>query len=258
MIQLQNKYFISGELFFATAFHIGSGKAGDGKVDNGILKDLQGRPVLPGSSLKGCFRSLAERIAHSLDLKACFLDMSLCSGEDFECVNGVSDERYRDLKKEIMKSKNPLNYLQENNHLCDICNLFGSKMHASRIFFSDGSLTEWNEINYVRDGVVIDRDTETARDKLKYDFEVAPDSTRFKINIEVENLSAKETRLVQAVLTIWEEGFSLGGNSSRGLGKVNLEKLKIQYLDFNDKKSFNQFILKRKNGLREVSLGALV
>lgn len=260
MLELKSKYFITGKVHFNTAFHIGSGKAGEGKVDNGILKDFQGKPILPGSSLKGNFRSLAERISHSLDQKACFLDMSLVTLTDFECINGVSNERYRDLRKEINSRENPYKYMEDNNYICDVCKLFGSKIHASRIFFSDGllDLNSWSQVTYVRDGVVIDRDTETARDSLKYDFEVAPENTIFDIKIEIENPSESEKKLVQAVLTLWEDGFTLGGNSSRGLGKVKLEALDIRFLDFTDKNQFSNFIKNRTKNLPPVTLNSLV
>ncbi|MFN8578241.1 MAG: CRISPR-associated RAMP protein Csx7 [Candidatus Sericytochromatia bacterium] len=259
MLKLDKKYFIKAKVQFDTAFHIGSGKAGDGRVDNGILKDFQGKPILTGSTLKGNFRALAERISHSLNQTACFLDMNLSSGNDFECINGVSNDRYRDLKKDINKSSNPYDYMKNNKYICDICNLFGSKIHASRIFFSDGllNLDTWNDITYIRDGVVIDRDTETARDSLKYDFEVAPENTTFDIKIEIENPSKEELNLIQAVLTIWKEGFSVGGNSSRGLGKAHLKDLEIKFLDFSDQSAFSNFIKNGAEKLPVMNLSAL-
>lgn len=261
MLDLKSKYFISGKLKFSTAFHIGSGKAGEGKVDSGILKDFQGKPILPGSSLKGSFRALAEKISHSLDQTACFLDMKLVDNQDFECVNGVSNQRYKELKEKINNNTNPFNYMLENNYLCDVCKLFGSKMHASRIFFSDGllELSTFSDVTYVRDGVVIDRDTETARDGLKYDFEVAPENTTFNIKIELENPSESEIKLVQAVLTLWQEqDFTLGGNSSRGLGRVRLNNLDIRLLDFTNKNNFASFIKNKTKDLPKIELSVLV
>ncbi|HHC25089.1 MAG TPA: CRISPR-associated RAMP protein, partial [Desulfobacterales bacterium] len=85
----KRKVRITGNLVFETAFHIGSGKEGELAADMGVLLEPDGRPILPGSSLKGNFRSFAERLSDYLGLKACLLD------SDLSGVKCVSDETYR-------------------------------------------------------------------------------------------------------------------------------------------------------------------
>ncbi len=87
-MRFEKRYVISGKLYFESAFHIGSGSMGD-LSDSGILKDPAGNPILPGSTLKGKFRSTVEKIAFSLKGKACLLNSAL-SG-----VNCVSDQDFR-------------------------------------------------------------------------------------------------------------------------------------------------------------------
>ncbi|HLC14727.1 MAG TPA: RAMP superfamily CRISPR-associated protein, partial [Thermodesulfovibrionia bacterium] len=161
------KVRITGELIFETAFHIGSGLEGELASDMGILKELDGRPILPGSTLKGNFRSLAERLSDYLGFTACLLDSEL-SG--IECV---SDEKFRkrvyDNFKDLKKENDKIAWLSE--HTCRICHLFGSPLQASRIFFSDGKLQDWGRSIQIRDGVCIDRDSETAVPRAKYSFE---------------------------------------------------------------------------------------
>jgi len=243
----QNKYFekkvqITGELGFKTAFHIGSGKEGDSSSKMGILKDQNDTPLLPGSSLKGCFRAYAEHLAGYLNLRACLLD------KDLSGVPCVSDETIRKAVDEKIKGwkseKSRFEEIYENT--CDICKLFGSPMMASRIFFSDGELIEWSRGIQVRDGVCIDRDSETARPKALYNYEVAPKNTRFAITIDIENPNRNERALIAAVLSEWENGFRMGGLTSRGLGMVKLYNLAVKMVDYTDMTQLKPFLLERK------------
>lgn len=243
-----NKHFvrkvrIAGNLAFSTAFHIGSGREGEMASDMGVLLDPDGDPVLPGSSLKGNFRTFAERLAPYLNMTACLLD------SDLSGVDCVGDEAYRrgkvheafiDLKSEKQK----LSWLAQ--HTCDVCRLFGSPYQASKIFFSDGVLEEWSRSIQVRDGVCIDRDTETARHGAKYDFEVAPKDAIFSTVIEIENPDDQEIALVAAVIGEWENGFRLGGFTSRGLGRVRFIDTKVMELDYTDKNALLAYLMEKK------------
>jgi CRISPR-associated RAMP protein (TIGR02581 family) len=238
----RQKMKITATLIFETAFHIGSGKEGDLATDMGVLKDNQGLPVLPGSTLKGCFRATAEKLSGYLGFSACMLDSEL-SGE-----NCVGDQGYfmkvNNEFKEVKTEKGKLAWL--GNHTCDVCRLFGSPLQASRIFFSDGALKKWEGGYQVRDGVAIDRDSGTARDGLKYDFEVASKDTEFEVIIEIENPEERELALVAAVLAEWQSGFRLGGFTSRGLGRVVLSQAKVERVDYEDSNQLREYLLNRR------------
>jgi CRISPR-associated protein Csm3 len=189
---LNRRIKISGNLIFETAFHIGSGKEGELAAKMGLLREADGRPILPGSTLKGNFRAFAERLSEYLGFTACLMDSSLSE------KNCVSDENFRKTvvdeksQKTVEKEFQALKTEDEkitwlSNNTCDICRLFGSPLQSSRIFFSDGTLTRWGQRIQIRDGVCIDRDTETARPGAKYDFEVVPAEAVFEVTIELEN-----------------------------------------------------------------------
>lgn len=240
----KNKVQIKGTLTFETAFHIGSGKEGELATNMGVLIDQDGRPILPGSTLKGNFRSLAERLSAYLGLSACLLDNGL-SGDG--CFTGLSDQERNpkyEVFKELKTEDAKLKWLHKNT--CDICRLFGSPLHASHIFFSDGVLINWSNALQIRDGVCIDRDSETARHGAKYDFEVVPAGAVFTITIELENPADKELALVGAVLTEWESGFRIGGFTSRGLGRVRLEDKTVRQVDYTDPDQLKPYLLKRE------------
>jgi CRISPR-associated RAMP protein (TIGR02581 family) len=242
------KYFrtkvkIDGTLTFDTAFHIGSGKEGELATNMGVMIETDGRPILPGSTLKGCFRATAERLAAYLGLNACLLDYEL-SGEN--CFTGLKQEEQK-VKYETFREKTEVAKLQwlEDN-LCDICRLFGSPLQASHIFFSDGKLATWSNGLQIRNGVCIDRDSETARPGPLYDFEVVPAGASFKVTIELENPAEKELAIVAAVMTEWEDGFRLGGFTSRGLGRAKLHDKTIHKVDYTDPDQLKSYLLNRE------------
>lgn len=238
---LQEKVRIEGTLIFETAFRIGSGREGELGTELGILRDIEGRPILPGSSLKGSFRAWCERLAPHLGLRACLLDRAL-SGEDCVGDEAYRQQLYRDFK-ELPSEAAKAAWLEDQT--CDICRLFGSPLQASRIFFSDGTLTLWAGTTQVRDGVCIDRDSETARPRLKYDFEVVPPGAQFTIVIDLENPEEQELALIAAVLAEWQAGIRLGGFTSRGLGRAKLSSLKVFHLDYGNPVQLQDYLLKR-------------
>src|SRR6266705_5663978 len=94
---------------------------------------------------------------------------------------------------------------------------------------------EWHGVLEVRDGVAIDRDTEKAKDRLKYDFEVVPASTTFKLEILLENATKRDIQLLCVGLSEFVHGFGVvGGKRSRGLGVAQLEGLQVSALELYD------------------------
>jgi CRISPR/Cas system CSM-associated protein Csm3 (group 7 of RAMP superfamily) len=91
---------------------------------------------------------------------------------------------------------------------------------------------EWGSVIQRRDGVAIDRDSEKAKDRLKYDFEVVPASTAFTLEIMLENATPQDLQLISIGLSEFVHGFGVvGGKRSRGLGVCLLEELKVQGLE---------------------------
>lgn len=248
----RNKVEIEGTLSFETAFHIGSGKEGELATNMGVMIEADGRPVLPGSTLKGNFRSNAERLSVYLGLSSCLLDEGLSGSE---CFTGLSFQKRKsknDEFKDLKAADAKLNWLEDNT--CDTCRLFGSPLQASRIFFSDGILVQWGNSLQIRDGVCIDRDSETARYGAKYDFEVVPAGAAFKTCIELDNPDEKELALVGAVLAEWESGFRIGGFTSRGLGRVCLKDKTVRQVDYTDSEQLKEYLLNREMQTAETLL----
>ena len=241
---LRQKIRLTASLVFDTAWRIGSGKEGETMSDLGVVIDPIGQPVLPGSSLKGKLRSTCEILSHALGLSACMLNY------DASGVKCTSDVKYysnvRETYQEALQKglQDRLQWIEENT--CDVCKLFGSPMQASRLCISDGMLKEWASIVQVRDGVVIDRDSQTAVNGLKYDYEVIPPGSRFEICIDLENPTDQDVALLGAALFEWHAGSSIGGFTSRGLGRFRLEDIQLAGVDMTDSEQRVKFLTGKK------------
>ena len=253
MFQLNKKIRLTASLVFDTAWRIGSGKEGETMSDLGVMLDPNGQPILPGSSLKGKLRSTCETLSHALGLSACMLN------HDASGVNCTSDvdyyQRVRNNYQKTLKQglNNRLQWIDSNT--CDVCQLFGSPVKAGRLWVSDGTLNEWASVVQVRDGVVIDRDSQTAVDGLKYDYEVIPPSSRFDLCVDLENPTNPDLALLGVALFEWHAGSSVGGFTSRGLGRCHLEDIKLVGVDMNKPDELLKFLTEKKVEDRYSNLG---
>ena len=253
MFQLNKKVRLTASIVFDTAWRVGSGKEGETMSDLGVMLTTTGEPILPGSSLKGKLRSTCETLSHALGLRACLLNQA-ASGID--CTSDV--KYYSDVREDYQDTfEKGLDKRCEwiENHTCDVCKLFGSPVKAGRLWVSDGKLEPWTSAVQVRDGVVIDRDSRTAVDGLKYDYEVVPASSRFQLCIDLENPDDADLALLGAALFDWHAGSSLGGFTSRGLGRFHLEDIKVSQVDLNDPAQRLNFLTKKDAAARFNPLG---
>ena len=239
--ELRNRYIFTGKLVMQTALHIGGGRVKLSKSDSPVVLTPDQKPFIPGSSFKGALRSTIEKIVPGLP------DFSSCALID------LSDERLRELTEKQRENTCPTvrqkDIAQQRRHapdkteeiqqqtlkaLCDTCLLFGSPFAAARLNINDLYMPkeEWSGIIQIRDGVAIDRDSEKAKDRLKYDFEVVPASASFNLEIVLENATPKDLQLVCVGLSEFVHGFGvIGGKRSRGLGVSKLDGLEVSALE---------------------------
>ena len=90
-------------------------------------------------------------------------------------------------------------------------------------------LDDWDISMFeIRNGVTIDRDSETAKKGALYDFEVVPAGTKFKFYMFIENPENWEMGLILTGIDLFNNGYAnLGGIKSRGLGTLNIDLRKI-------------------------------
>lgn len=248
---LHEKVIIRGTVKPLTALHIGWQRSFDPvESDAPVIKDPEGNPYIPGSSFKGVLRSFIEGFLGGADLpeklQPCFpTDNELCIDEDKieEIRKQVAKKRAEQEKRKeklISSEKEIANYIIQK--ACPVCRIFGSSYMGAKLKIKDMPVeSEWNNTFYrIRDGVVIDRDSRTARDKGKYDFEIVSPGVSFDLEIVGDNLKDYEQGLIFTAFDLISEGFgSIGGNVSRGTGRIQIELNKIEIL--NTKKFFELY-----------------
>jgi CRISPR-associated RAMP protein (TIGR02581 family) len=222
----KNRLEISGILSTVTALRVGAGKSIDPiSSDMPVMKDAFGRPLIPGSSFKGAMRSHLESFIRGIDLKL--------ANDPSELVSPYWMNKIKDLKKKVDEDKSLTSKAKDIKLTEDLIKetdrvslLFGSPWMAGKLQIQDLHVVPeiWFGQYQERDGVSIERDTETAADGRKYDFQVVPAGTQFSFRAIVENATDAELGLLMIGLTQFEnEMIPLGGGTSRGLGVVKLE-----------------------------------
>ncbi|MFM5983334.1 MAG: CRISPR-associated RAMP protein Csx7 [Sphaerospermopsis kisseleviana] len=229
----KNRLEITGKLTTITALRISAGRSTEPiGTDLPVIKDALGQPLIPGSSFKGALRSRLESFLRGID-------PSLAEDPaDFTTTTRNNEVKY-------LKDKYKDNDFQLTENLLEmtdlISRLFGSPWIASKFQIRDLNVVPdtWFGQYQERDGVAIDRDTETAADGKLYDFQVVPASTEFQFHAIVENAETWELGLLMIGLHQFEtEQIPLGGGRSRGLGVVKLNIEKMRWVDVEDDAKF--------------------
>lgn len=230
MIKLTNRYLFTGRVVLKTALHIGGGRVTLSNSNSPIVLTPEEKPFIPGSSFKGALRSTVEKLVPMLPEDAHLFSCGLPTTPD----NKHTCPTARDVRKHTLTD-------EERQYLCHTCLLFGSPFAAARINVNDlyiakdkvrTSEDDWSGIIQIRDGVAIDRDSETAVDKRKYDYEVVPATTAFDLAITLENATPEDLQLVCIGLSEFVSGFgAIGGRRSRGLGACIVEDFTVYALE---------------------------
>ncbi len=225
---------IRGTLITVTALRIGAGRSVEPiGSDLPVVKDAVGNPFIPGASFKGAMRSRLESFLRAIDDRFAV---------DPDRLILRMNQRVKDLKREAEKIEERSRdswltdaLLSEKDLVTDyISHLFGAPWLAGKLQIRDLYVVpgSWFGQYQERDGVAIDRDTETASDGKLYDFQVVPAGTQFEFRAVVENAEDWELGLLAIGLHQFEtEQIPLGGGRSRGLGVVKLDIESMKWFD---------------------------
>lgn len=218
---------LSGTLTTVTALRISQGRSTEPiGSDLPVVKDALGRPFIPGSSFKGALRSRLESFVRGINSQEA-IDPS-------ELVGPTKMRWLKDQKKLYENNDAALTAaLLEETDL--VSQVFGSPWIAGKFQVRDLTVMPdlWFGQYQERDGVSIDRDTETASDGKLYDFQVVPAGTPFEFKAVVENAEDWELGLLMIGLHQFEtQQIPLGGGRSRGLGVVQLDISDTWWVDY--------------------------
>lgn len=265
---LQNRLHIHGKLAAQTALRIGAGRSSDiNGNDLPVLRDSLGAPFIPGASLKGVFRARIESLVQAVHGTEQYDNNQIATLSrklrdiQYSQPNREQAELNKDFLQAISSLPSPSRPLdfneleqrtaaigalkQQNNNLADdivskivwrssslIDVTFGSPQIAGRIFFKDALVDRalWFDQFEIRNGVALNRDTETVEQGLLYDYEVVPAGMRFCFELTLENAAPWQLGMVLLALRPWQAGdVQIGGFRSRGLGYVQLIDIKATY-----------------------------
>ena len=210
-----DKLIIVGDIVLDSPMHIGTGDVTLRGADV-VLRDKNGYPYIPGSSLAGVVLSHAQSL---LDINNEMIRKS------FSKLTG------RHLKKE---DKDKI------DHMASVVKFRSSSMKMKE------KLT--NAPVHVRDGIRINEKTRSAADKAKFSLEAVPPGLRFDLWIEVElgRITKEEDKkwLLALIYAVLIRDFSdrqlglLGKGSARGTGWFHFEDLYAAQVEADNFPSF--------------------
>lgn len=215
---LLGKVVLSGEMELKTGLHVGASKETMkiGGIDSPVVRDpITDFPYIPGSSLKGKMRSLWEQTNKAENKIDYTLKPPESPVQRHECES------------------------REDAENCIVCRIFGSAKGGfpSRIIVRDLHLTKEskNELEKIDTGLkytewkfenVIDRITAEANPRQ---IERVPAGSKFGFeiiyNIENKEQVEEDLKNVEKCMELLRDDY-LGGQGSRGYGKVEFTNLK--------------------------------
>jgi len=190
----------------------------DKPIERGLLphaKDMKEEPYIPGSSLKGVLRSLAERLVRSG-----FLGQDSWACDPF---NAQDKER------------------EDEEGPCIICGIFGGgglkkNKVASHVEISNAYPEDPASVSVrIRTRVAISRLKGGAAGGRLFNMEMVEPGVRWKFNMRIINIDLRDeneprAKLLREVLRLLRDGkLSVGGGRSVGLGSIRLEEARLTF-----------------------------
>ena len=195
-----------------TGLHVGAGKSASlVGSDLPVMRDAAGRPIIPGSSLRGILRAGLEALVGSLRL-----DRIVQRDTPAE-PDGVP-AKLATLWRGLGTVDRMFGWVAPSKEQDDRGQAFASRLQISDAVCREDVLIE------LRDGVAIARETRTAEGGGKFDLEVVPAGTAFHGRIRFKNPAHHELGLLAQALVMLDQGvLLLGGKTARGLGWMQVE-----------------------------------
>jgi CRISPR-associated RAMP protein (TIGR02581 family) len=207
---------------------------------------------LPGSSLKGVFRSHLERVCRTLwpgivcnpftkvkDTRSVLRNQA----EAPEFADAFCGDKFEIREKGEVRAggrtwrreKKKLDNLQVYADSCPVCRLFGSTSFIGRLSIGDAYLADPKQRQSVelRDGVGIDRLTGGAYGQAKFELQTVSSGVKFVASILLRNFECWQLGMFLTAVADLRDGLvRVGSGKSRGLGAVTgqVDNLEIHLL----------------------------
>ena len=264
----KNKYRISGNLEVMTALHIGSGVEENGIDAPFITIDGDSKNknfYIPGSSFRGYLSTKLERLLvkengfkfvdketgeelNEADVKLIFGYTNLLKKENKKfleekrIIRRVLEEfLYKDSIERVLNDEN-----DKDNKDFEEAKKYSSM--AGRVHISDMLII--SDVDSIkRDGIKIDRNTGATKDGAKFDYNIIPLGSKFKFEMEIENVEEYQLDLIKLALKDILDEDLFGGKLSRGIGKC---KLNIEKIEFADRNNIQDYLFKKSMKTKDI------
>ena len=233
---LLREVLVEGYLVSRSPLRVGAGREPPlGSVASLIVRVGLGDswvPYIPGSSLKGVFRSTALQLARMKGLSVCTgLSGETCMDWEYAEFGGIS--LLSKIQEELREGRSGEAIRLFHEKACLLCKVFGSPSFTGHAEFSDAyPLGEDGSVLSVpvgvRTGIAIDRRTGAVYRHALYQVEYVEPGARFRFSMKATNLPNYTLGLLAKVIKMLNERWvRVGGFKTKGFGEVALEDLRF-------------------------------
>lgn len=226
--------FLNGKIRALTGLHIGGSKTdvAIGDIDNCVIKTAEGIPYIPGSSLKGKVRSLLEKREGK--------ELCNCSSCNICVIFG-------NMANKRLVETGPTRLIVRDCHMTEETR---RKMENREGKFRNLDLT-YTESKWEN---VIDRITSKAEHPRQT--ERVPQGAEFEFQMIFNIMEEQDVNRFEYLflgLNLLEDDY-LGGNGSRGYGRIAFEDLKIGIKTIADYEGSNEMHVLYTGSLKDFCL----
>jgi CRISPR-associated protein Csm3 len=228
-LKLIGKLILEGEMHCETGLHIGAGKGSleIGGSDNPVVKDAQGRPYIPGSSLRGKIRSLLEQYSGAA-VPSELVYLSRRKGQEVR----IHQSDRPDDEICLLFGRNAGRMERVTGDPLDSHNATPARLAVFDAPLEIESITAPmrenldDELTEVKNENAIDRITSQANPRT---LERVPAGARFRVRFIMDLLCDEDAPLFSHLLQGMRllEDDALGGGGSRGSGRVRFSNLNL-------------------------------
>lgn len=205
LLQTSTQEAIEISAIIDNALCVGAGGSSGSLADKPILRNAEGRLIIPGSQVKGRLRHECEKLARGLGWGVCQSPKA-----ETMCPQrlGISEDFRRE------------EYSLNGNYHCIICQIFGNPALPSRVIIDDLICEEKPENlpETIRPGVTINRRRKVAEDEKLYFIETSPPNANLKFTGTIYFTNNIPTYAKALILAAFHHIHALGGSKSTGLG----------------------------------------
>ena len=204
------RLLVTGRLRLITPLIIGGGSSLYGDSDIVVLKDMQGKPYIPSSSITGALKDDFNNHSYK---------------------GSVDQDKYKQNKLWFWGGE--YTFKRNDEKVRRSCQ---SAMMISDLILSEGSMARVR----IRDGIRINRSTGIVEQGAKYDFEIVEPGIAFDFQMEVTIREAFNLELFNSffdwiVYQLSQGQIALGARTNQGFGRCCLENISSYRYDYQDR-----------------------